>query len=609
MSNDYPHFSGMTYEERIQAATAVMKKFNWNALGQPKVTPWDEALLLEHGRVLRDEEIKHYPILPGALGTFVDLASNREWAVAGKPKVVSRAVEALNNTESLDPTTGLVFRGLEQFTRRRAMDHVVLGRTCFAFRTTRGAGYDVLQYIDPTVLKFIKSKGRKVKRLKDNEKVWKYADDIEYRVAEIIMNHPLPVGTNRFVPPIYHVIPSAKLAFLLQEHNLASLDGRKIRDIYLVGNAAVQEAVENAIVQQAALWAGEDVSKIGIPVVHLNVPVGSDISKLFHRLGVSEVPDKFDPESFIDMFVNQISGALDLALRHFWNTKGATTNRSVEEVAERRQESKGPASFVRSEERLINHSGFLEQFGRGKSRPRFGYVEEIDVSTKTSQAEYLERVSKALNLIAKVFGASINMDAYLAWMQSEGVLPNDISLITPKQEGGGDGNQQTIQESDSLSIGEGETIQEGLDSPDAFAPKSFIFDYDEILMNGKGDILDRRLKTFSVFSVLRSKHSVPVPKNVSNVDAWDSALTKANIMNRTLLKRFMDEDNGYLADLYDSWFEEQMMFPQEVVTSAVAKCLDESQWETIIEDEQTVIDILVGTMEEWVEERNYANAV
>ena len=591
-------------KSQIKAAYAMMKSagFDWNQLSVPGSTPWSESKILEAGRKLRDIQLKDYPILPGAVATFIDLGSTREWACAGKVRGVLRAVEALNETETHDPGTGMVYYGLEQYTRRRAMDYVTIGRTSFAYKKRRSTKASPLEYIDPTLLRFKRDKADMKNKVKASDKIWKYARQIDYKMSEITLHHPLPMGTNRFQAPLSYVLPSAKLAWLLQEHNIAALDGRKIRDIFLVGNAAVQGAVEDAIIQQAALWAGASVSKVGAPMVHLNVPAGSDISKLFYRLGLSEIPSQFDPIQFIDMYVNQIAAAIGVSLRHFWNTMGATTNRSVEEVAERRQEHKGAASFVRSEERSINSCGFLDQFGKGSGRIRFGYIEEIDVSTKIRHAEYLERVSKALNLMAKVFGTTINMESYLAWMQSSGALPNDITLInpTPEEETSSD---IKIEESDEFSAKEGEVIEEGFDSPDAFAPKSvdnpYHLDYDEVVINAKGDILDRRRKTFSVLNVLNSTKSVKIPKNVASQTAWEQALEMAATYNRTLLKNFLETPSN-LTHKYEYWRKNQHVYNEELVESALDKCLDTERWNTISHDEQNVIDILLGTIEEWV---------
>ena len=569
----------------------------------PGTTAWDERDLLHHAQQVRDVRLREIPVLPGAIGTFVELAATREWAVAGKPRAAARAVESLNETETWDVESGRVLYGLEQFIRRRAMDHVTVGRTAFAYKRRPTLSANPLEYLDPTILFFDPKDPLKKEVLKyprDYPNAWFYAGGEYYHNDEVTIHHPLPVGVNRFVPPIYFLMPSATLAWLLQEHNIASLDGRKIRDIFFVGNAGLLQAVENALVQQAAIWAGEPVSKVGLPMVHLNVQGNQDISKLIHRMGISEVPKNFDAAQFLDFYVNQIASGIGIALRHFWNTNTATTNRAVEEVAERRQESKGPAAFIRAEERLINGCGYLEQFGKGRNRVRFGFVEEVDVSTRLAKAEYLERISKALNLIAKVFGVEVNLDAYLSWMQSIDALPADMTLISS------DTPDTKIEKSDdNLSITEDESIVDGTPEPTAFSQeqKSIFLDYDEVLMSGQGVILDRRVKTFSIFSAIRPQ--TPLPPKSAKKDIWESAIAMACAENQTYLKDSLQQyaEEGSPLHIYlNNWMTSQMLFPRDSVSSALNKIFEDT---ALTEDEQNVVDFLAGEVEEWLSEAQY----
>lgn len=147
-------------------------------------------------RDMRDRKIWNMPILPGAVTVYQQLASHREWQVTGKPNIALRAVEALNETRTISPASGMMYIGFEEYLERRALDFICIGRTSFLFRSNASKKTKYLEYVDPTWLTWVKP-DRKV--VKDSDKVWQYFDDNEgnvetFKFNEIFLGHPLPIG-------------------------------------------------------------------------------------------------------------------------------------------------------------------------------------------------------------------------------------------------------------------------------------------------------------------------------------------------------------------------------------------------------------------------------
>lgn len=460
------------------------------------------SAMLEQGKRLRDFEIWSMPVLPGAVSTYIDLASSRHWAVSGPPRQVSRAVDFLNNATTYDPYTGQYYYGFTQFEQRRALDYLAVGRVALL---KPQKPKDPLEYIDPTLLRYTRLKSD-LFAVKPKEIVWDYVDGRKFTADQIILVHPMPIGTSNFVAPVHGIMPHARLAYLIREHDTAKLDGRKMRDILFVGNAELSSSIETALRKQAALAQGYDFSEIGVPVVEINNPSGTDIARQIHRLGLSEIPENFDRDGFMNEYVNIISGSLGIALRQFWNNE-RTTNRALEEVQEARQQQKGPAMFVRSEQRLFNNCGLFSHISN-RNNLRFTYTEEGDIAGQLTQARVLYNVALALEKIQKVFGASINLEAYLAWMQSLSLLPNDIELVSSQ---GSVAERAVVnEEGDATSYNPaGEQTVDG----DTVSPPLKTAEYGDITMDSEGNIVDRRIKTFPVASLFVPEHvaSAPTP--------------------------------------------------------------------------------------------------
>lgn len=466
----------------------------------------DIALSLEMGRMIRDDHLWQYPTLPGAVYTYQQMASGREWSVTGSVRGSSRAVEYLNGAYTI-LADGTVDFGFEQFLRRRALDYLSLGRVQFLWRKGE------LRYLDPVDITFYLDRRKWIDR---------YTNE-EYFPSEVMTTHPIPIGNDGyFVSPLSFVIPTAILAWLIREHDKASADGRKIRDILLVHGKDLADQIVDAAEESLALWSGEvKASENGIPVVHADIPPGMKASDLISRLGIANIPEGFSRADFQFEYVNEIAAAIGISLRHFWNSEKAT-NRALEEVQEARQTQKGPSAFVRSEQRLLN-SGCLLQFGRST---RMTFNEEVDAQSQEIRAKVLKMYSEALVQFAKVFGAQVNGDAFLAWLQSEDILPADLDLLTEV------GN---IQRPDRKKVPDGK--DERIANPDSPAPskteKSVSpLDYDEITMNQDGIVIERRLKVISFERILKEnlvknkafrKKVIEEERTVNFRDALDEA--------------------------------------------------------------------------------------
>jgi len=508
--------------------------------GQRSITP---TRMLEASQKLRDEQIWAYPILPGAITVFQQLASNREWKISGSPRAASRAVEWLNNAQVLSPT-GFLYYGFEGWLKRRALDWIAVGRTACAVRKPEGSP---LEYIDPTELRFRRRKPISqvtINPVSDNEQVWRYViDGTDIRVSELFIDHALPVGgRDLFIAPVAAVLPSATLAWLLREFDTASLDGRRIRDIILTSSNSLSDALEEAILEIINVYAGADPSDIGVQVVTLNGGAGVPVKDMVYRLGLANIPEAFDRKSFTFNYVNEIAAALGLAMRQFYNDE-STTNRSLEQVQEQRQQAKGPSAFIRSEQRLINNSGMLKRFG---AKTRFGFFEEVDAQSELNSANVLKLTAEALASISAVFGASIDADGYLAWMQSIGVIPAELEImagaVLPAAQPTTGQSTSDVASSDASAVpASGETIQSGDTPASQLNPSKWLedaLDYSEVTINQHGEIVERRSKVFTVIkAILTERNNKPTVKEDAN---FDQNLNQARSVVLSAFKYWLD---------------------------------------------------------------------
>lgn len=452
--------------------------------------------LLQRGRQIRDVMLWREPTLAGAVNVYEQLSSSREWTISGKPKPAARALEALHQTRCPDVTTGMYIEGFEEFLRRRSIDNIAVGMRAFLNRPVPGKKTTRLEYIDPTLLYFSRERQTKSEVL-PAERVWSYEGE-KFRYEQVHIAYAIPVGSQGlFISPLEPIVPDLQLAYLIREHDTASLDGRRVRDIVLVGDDSAQEVIRNAILTQVALWAGADPSRAGVPIASLNVPSGVNVADAVHLLSLSRLPEEFNRDEFMFAYVNKISSALGLALRHFWNNE-KTTNRALEEIQEQRQQQKGPAEFVKSEERMINRSGILNQFG---GKVRFGFIEEIDAQSQLTNAQVLKATAEALGQIAMVFQAALSLDALLGWMQSIRVLPPELELVDASESE----DVQALLVPDQSGQTSGETTLSGTPSPTALREKpTKVLKFKanplqdgEVMLNSKGEIIDHHYRVYA----------------------------------------------------------------------------------------------------------------
>lgn len=436
--------------------------------------------MLRFGRAIRDEHLWQFPLLPSATYTFQQMASGREFKVSGSERAVARAIEWLNNAVTMTYEGVLEF-GYEQFLKRRALDYNCVGRTMFHWDKGKP-----LRYLDPCDMMYLLSDGKWLNQ---------YTGE-RFDPAQISLHHPLPVGgSGAFVAPLGPVIPTAMLAWLVREHDKASTDGRKIRDIMIVIGESLADEIKGAVEQLISTYTGKaNPAENGVPLVHAELVQGLKAADMVTRLGLSNIPEGFSRSDFQFEYVNEVAAALGISLRHFWNSEKAT-NRALEEVQETRQQQKGPSAFVRTEQRQINASGCLKQFGRNV---RMGFIEEVDVQSREVNAKVLKLYAEGLQIFAQVFGGEVNGEALLAWLQSEDILPADLELIT---------DLGAMQNPDVLQTpvdGAAQGQSDPKPTP-AKKSKSAPLDYDEITMDSTGRILERRAKVISFEKILKSR--------------------------------------------------------------------------------------------------------
>lgn len=530
--------------EQVRAAREQVQGRMMKAIIAPPsgVRMRDLKAMLSVSNKLRDQALWELPLIGAAATTYQDLASTREWQVQGKINAVSRTVELINNVAIYDIETGYITRGFEAYLRRRALDHITVGRTAFATRNVDKKNDFIFEYLDPTRLYFQRvmkwPSKTPVPPVGPKEKVWRYGYEQEPTLQdrEVHINHPIPVGFNRFIAPLLLVYPTALVAWLLREHDTSSLDGRKVRDLFLV-DERLRQAIEDGMTIQMSLWAGADPTATGFPVIGANMAnYTRSASDYIARLGLSNIPDEFDRKGFLTMYANEIAAAFGLALRQFYNEE-TTTNKALETVQEARQQQKGPAAFVRTEERLINNSPIVSVFASLLNPVKFSFVEEADTASMKDKATTFQLHAQALKAIGEVFGTVVKPEIWLGQMQEMGLLPSDIPIEdmlmddpvmvdpnaaeedpnaeeedpeadktdsaaagtvsqsptrrTPKA---GDKTQRT----DRASRREGDVSRGASKS----APAGSHLDYDDVIMNSKGQVIERRVKIYAVTKML-----------------------------------------------------------------------------------------------------------
>ncbi|HDY88288.1 MAG TPA: hypothetical protein ENH82_09285 [bacterium] len=480
---------------------------------------------IKYGAKLRDEVFIQYPLLPQSIFIYQQIVAAREWALGGTPDAVFRCLDFIGNARCTNRATGFIEYGFEGFLRRRVLDHLLIGKTVFAMDTFAGKEY--LSYIDPIALildrqKKIVSKKGYVLPIGPKEKAWLY-DGRRYSTENLMISHPLPIGSNRYTAPVSWLVPTANLAWLLREHNSAALDGRKIREILLVSNPSFKTSIEEGLIKLAQLWNGADVTEIGIPVIEITNMGGVPLKDLFAMIGISSIPESLSQERFMFQYANEISGTVGIALRHFWNDD-RNTNRALEEVQESRQQQKGPSSFIRSEQRLINNSGFLQRITG--SDVRFGFIEESDLVSLQTKAEVLKAYGEAALSFKEVFGASLSMESFMVWMKRIGALPLDIELTEEEEESSDNGDEiavkgeeELLQEGDKGLSGDAEVI--------SMEKTEKNLDNGHVIVDQNGHIIGKRMKIFSLPSIASLVSEQELKKKTDRLKKLEKAFEEA----------------------------------------------------------------------------------
>lgn len=473
--------------------------------------------MIQFGARIRDQFMWQYPILPGAYKAFVEISATREWRLSGSKSGVARANEYIHGAEARQHD-GLIDRGLDQLVRRWSADYLAIGR----IMATASDGKP-LRYLDPAWMSY---------NIQDRR--WYESWTSEYYPAESIMfHHPLPLGIQGyFVSPLSFVLPTAMMAWLIQEHDMAEADGRKLRDILIIKGEELSKQLVQQIDNVMKMWTGADPTKLNLSAIWMDAGSPDKASEVISRVGLANIPEGLDREKFTMLYVNVIAAAIGLSMRHFYSGQENGTNRSLEEVQEARQQLKGPSAFVRSIQRMLNDSGCLKQFGRNT---RFAFVEEVDTQSLESRATVLFKYAQSFAIFVKSLGGTVSIEGLVAWLQSDGILPADLEIITTAVT-----QVNALQESDpAVGTNPADTIAQSDPVPSTNAKSlqndSAKLDYGEVSIDQDGRIVETRSKIISLDKLLLPKVNKKAEKET--IDSFNDMLIKARSVN---LEKFLN---------------------------------------------------------------------
>lgn len=503
-------------------------------------------------RDIRDKYMIEFPLLPDVILLYQQLASSREWQVTGKPRSTARAVEYLNESRTYDPKEGLEYIGFEDFQRRRVVDYLAVGRSAFLVENKGDySKQKYLQYLDPTYLSV--QRNDKTYPPKDNERIWRYyrnnatVNDL-FKTKDVSISQPFPLGLSKYTSPVLLIYSTALLAYLIELHDSNELDGRVIRKIYLI-NSMLKDAVKTAVQASAALHSGaQTAADLGAPVIPVNNPTGSPLKDQIATLSLSELPENFDRKNFEEKYANMLSAVFGIPLRHFWQMSGAGSNRAAEIVQEARAQLKGPAAYVRSEQRLLNEAGIFEIFRSQGVTPRFTYVEEVDLATKKANIDVVLKGAMAAEKLKATFGDAISPEGYLSLMQYVGAIPYELELIKPEL---ANTESENVESSDTNLVDPKEDSVESGDASELPQKKDYP-DYGEIVMNLNGEVVERRSKVFSLVDYFKNNKNEKLDHEFDlveeeleeDLDLFEAALAKTN-------KEYRDQVGDYISNKKD----------------------------------------------------------
>lgn len=388
---------------------------------------------MEFGRQLRDNWLHQYAILPNAITVFNDIASSREWMVMGTKNAALKALDRINSSFMYD-SYGIKHTGWEQMVSRMCNDWLLVGRCMFRSRpvSENWREWSPFEYIDPV-------NNRPVMQ-EDGTAIWQYTPRFNNRRGtyyipqeELFFLDNIRIGQSGSVlGRAAYTIPMANLDWLIRQHDTLSLDGRMVKDIILV-HKGMMESIESGIIQLGALANGEDPSKVGIPVMEVDVDLNNykgSLKDLIAKVGLSDIPEGFQRSELEMRYVREISAALGLPIGQFWNDPRGT-NRALEQVTQERSTLKGPSYFVRSICRMINNTDMM---GTTKGNTAVLQVEEeTDNSSLAMKAEAIERLVNAANglnqlMLTSTENVLIQPDQWLGYFQRMGLIPPNMTL-------------------------------------------------------------------------------------------------------------------------------------------------------------------------------------
>lgn len=376
------------------------------------------------GKMLRDSWWQKFPLLPALVSSFMQIATSREWTVTGEPRRAARAVERLNTTVYVD-TYGQLYEGWSAFAARRVIDWLMLGVNGMIVPNK----VSPVQYIDPLEVQFIPQENRPRVLTGKGIPKWEdyYYQEDYWDNTQIFFNHYMPYGSlGAIMAPLVPVIPLARLLYLVQQHDQASVDGRRIKDIFVVADDNIRDALEQALHDYIAMYSGEDPEKHGIPMVALNkrggFAEGEKVEDHIGLLGISNIPESLDREYLYDYAAIEFSALTGMQVTEWYHIKSGATNRATERVNQERGRTKGPNYFCRQDQRFINNSKIL-------NRTHFAYVEEVDIQAQKDKAEVMLRLSEAIKNLNDSVGVALSPRSLVRWLQHLGVFPTDDYLI------------------------------------------------------------------------------------------------------------------------------------------------------------------------------------
>lgn len=377
------------------------------------------------GEYLRDDWWQKFPLLPGLVSSFIQIATSREWTVTGKPRLANKAVERLNGVVYVD-NYGQLYEGWSALIARLVIDWLMLGINGIIVPNENA----LIQYIDPAEVVHNPGKNIRPRVITGNSiPVWKdytYLNQ-EWSNKQIFFNYYAPYGyLGAMMAPLVPAIPLARLLYLVQQHDMSSVDGRKVKDIFLVADDNIKNELVKALRDYADMYTEADPEKHGIPIIALNKRGGFSererVEDHIAMLGISKVPEGLERNDLWDQAAIEFSALTGMQVSEWYHVKSGADNRATERVNQERGRTKGPNYFNRQNQRFINSTGIL-----GKTL--FQYVEEVDVQAQKDKAEVMLRLSEAVKNLTEAVGIAISARSLIRWLQHLGVFPTDDYLI------------------------------------------------------------------------------------------------------------------------------------------------------------------------------------